>query len=62
MNAIVQYINECVEELHHVRWPTQQQAIRFSGVVLTFTFVCAFVFGLLDFGLSELIQKLLTIS
>lgn len=59
MNAITTYINEALEELRLVRWPTRQQAIRFSGVVIVFVLACAVVFGAIDFGLSELIQAIL---
>ena len=52
MNAIAKYINEALEELRHVRWPTRQQAVRFSFVVIAFTAASAVVFGALDFLLS----------
>lgn len=57
-----QYINGALEELRHVRWPTRQQAIRFSGVVIAFTGVAAVFFGLVDFGLAALIQALLSLT
>ncbi len=53
MNQIVKYINEALEELRHVRWPTRQQAVRFSAIVIGFTLVCAAIFGVLDFILSQ---------
>lgn len=59
MNAITTYINEALEELRHVRWPTRQQAVRFSGVVIVFVLACAALFGAIDFGLSELMQAVL---
>ena len=59
MNAISKYINGALEELRHVRWPTRQQAIRLSGIVIIFTFVSGAVFGLIDFGLSRLLHFLL---
>lgn len=60
MNAVLSYINEAIEELHQVRWPTRQQAIRLSVIVIAFSFICAVIFGLLDFGLSELVTFLLS--
>lgn len=60
MNALIAYVNAALEELRHVRWPTRQQAVRFSGVVLAFTAVCAVLFGMIDFGLTELLQFLLS--
>lgn len=62
MNAITTYINEALEELRHVRWPTRHQAIRFSAIVIVFVFACGAVFGMIDFGLSKLIQVLLNFA
>jgi len=60
-NQISAYLNESIEELRHVRWPTRQQAIRLSGIVLIFTFAASAVFGVVDFLLSELIKGLLSL-
>lgn len=62
MNSIINYFNESVQELRQVRWPTRQQAVRFSGVVIAFVAVSALFFGLVDFGLAELMELLLTIA
>ena len=62
MNALFQYVNDALEELRHVRWPTRQQAVRFSAVVIAFTAVCAVVFGIIDFGLTEAINYLLSFA
>lgn len=62
MKAFLTYVNDALEELRHVRWPTRQQAVRFSAIVLAFTAVCAAVFGLVDFGLTELLQFLLSLA
>lgn len=48
MNSIVTYINESIRELELVRWPTRQQAIRLSVIVLVFTAISAMFFGLVD--------------
>lgn len=61
MNRFTAYINDSLEELRHVRWPTRQQAIRFSGVVIAFVIVSAIVLGGIDFGLSKVIQALLSL-
>ncbi len=59
MNSIMTYINESLEELRHVRWPTRQQAVRFSAVVIGFVLVCGVFFGFVDFALSELVKAVL---
>ena len=58
MNSISAYINGALEELRHVRWPTRQQAVRFSAVVIAFVAVSAVFFGVVDFGLSAFIATL----
>ena len=60
MNLVVQYINDALEELRHVRWPTRQQAVRFSIVVLAFVFCSAVVFGIVDLGLSKALEFILS--
>jgi len=62
MNKFITYINDSIQELHHVRWPTRQQAIRLSIIVLGFVAVCTAAFGLVDFGLSEVIKLLLSFT
>lgn len=62
MHTLTTYFRESVEELRHVRWPTRQQAIRLSAVVIAFTAVCAAFFGLIDFGLGEIVRFLLSFS
>jgi preprotein translocase SecE subunit len=62
VQAILSYITGAIEELHHVRWPTRQQAIRLSLVVVAFTFVAAALFGVVDFLLAGLVNFLLSLS
>ena len=59
-HAVSTYINEAIEELELVRWPTRQQAVRLSIVVLLFTLVCAALFGLVDFLLGEFLHFVLS--
>lgn len=42
------YFREAISELHRVSWPTRQQAVRISIIVLAVTFAFAFVFGFFD--------------
>jgi preprotein translocase SecE subunit len=60
MNSIVSYFRESLEELRHVRWPTQQQALRLTTIVIGFIFVSSVFFGVIDGALSEIIR--LTLS
>ena len=48
-NLISKYIRESLEELHAVTWPTKQQMLRLTAIVLGFTAVFAAFIGLVDF-------------
>jgi len=56
------YIHEALEELHHVRWPTRQQAIRLSLIVIAFVAATSVAFGILDFSLSQVVKFLLSFA
>ena len=62
MNSILTYLQDSVAELRQVRWPTRQQAIRLSIIVIAFTFACTVVLGAVDFGLSTLLKEILTFT
>jgi preprotein translocase SecE subunit len=62
MNAITAYINGAIAELHQVRWPTRQQAIRLSFITLGFVFGTSAIFGVIDFGLSQVVKSLLSLT
>ncbi|HAI98913.1 TPA: preprotein translocase subunit SecE [Candidatus Peribacteria bacterium] len=62
MNAITRYIRESLEELRHVRWPTRQQAVRLSVIVLVFVAGSAVLFGAVDFALAQLVRLLLSFT
>ncbi|MCF7846241.1 MAG: preprotein translocase subunit SecE [Candidatus Peribacteraceae bacterium] len=59
---LTKYFRDAVSELHRVSWPTRQQAIRISIVVLAVTFVIAFMLGFLDTFLAWGYQQLLKLS
>lgn len=62
MDRIMQYINDAIEELRHVRWPTRQQAVKLSSIVLGFTAVTACVFGAIDYGFAQALHYLLSLA
>ncbi len=61
MSIVQTYIREALAELHQVRWPTRQQAVRLSAIVVGFVLVNAAVFGLVDFGLGRLVNAMLSL-
>ena len=56
MSALASYITGSLEELRHVQWPTQQQAIRLTVIVIVFIAVNPAIFGLVDFGISKFLS------
>ncbi|MBP9750743.1 MAG: preprotein translocase subunit SecE [Candidatus Peribacteraceae bacterium] len=58
----IAFLNEALVELRHVRWPTRQQAIRLSAIVIAFVGICALAFGLLDSLISEVIILILNVA
>lgn len=59
---ITLYINEALEELHHVRWPTRQQAVRLSIIVIGFVAATSASFGFVDFILGKVLAALLSFA
>jgi len=47
-NAIIRYFQETAEELRKVSWPTREQTIRLTLIVLGATAAAGIFFGLLD--------------
>ncbi len=47
-NPIVQYLKEARVEMSKVSWPTREEALRLTGIVLAVTAAMAAFLGLLD--------------
>ena len=62
MRALTTYINDSIAELRHVRWPTRQQAIRLSNIVIIFTAAVSIAFGAIDYVLSLGVKALLSLT
>lgn len=56
MTALLSYFRESLEELRQVRWPTQQQAIRLSLIVIVFIAISSLFFGVVDAAFTEAIR------
>jgi preprotein translocase subunit SecE len=52
-NIIVRYFRETSGELRKVNWPTRQEAINLTLIVLAVTFGMSAIMGLLDFIFSR---------
>ena len=51
------FFTDIINELKKVVWPTRQETIRLSLIVIGLCAVMALVLGLLDYGFSELVAK-----
>ena len=58
-NAVQRFFRETVGELRKVNWPTREEVIRLTKVVLIVTFGMSAFLGLLDFLFSRLIALIL---
>jgi len=55
------YIQESIQDLHNVTWPTRKQAIRITTIVFIFMIVAAAVLGVIDGILAVSYEALLTL-
>ena len=51
-NPIINYFQESYEELKKVTWPTRNQAIKLTFIVIGFCIVLSLFVGVLDFGFN----------
>ncbi|MFA6475482.1 MAG: preprotein translocase subunit SecE [Patescibacteria group bacterium] len=60
MKKLIKYIKESYAELRRVTWPTRQEALRSTGIVVAFAGGFAIFLGVVDFlfnlGLNYLIS------
>ena len=57
-NKIAKYLKECKAELKKVTWPTKDQLIHNTGVILVFIAIVTVILSLLDIGFAKLFQFL----
>ena len=58
--SISSYLKETREELREVKFPSLQQTVAFTLLVIVVSVAVAFVLGGADFGLKTLLAKLLS--
>ena len=60
-NAVVRYYRETVGELKKVVWPTREEAIRLTWIVLLVITVMAIILGTADYLFSQLFRFLISL-
>jgi preprotein translocase subunit SecE len=53
-----QFVAEAVQELKKVTWPNRKETMGATGVVLFLVVVLSVFLGLVDFGLSTIVRRL----
>lgn len=53
MNRFLNYLRDSRGELKHVSWPTQQQTIIYTTIVIVLSILTGVYLGLLDFLFAE---------
>jgi preprotein translocase subunit SecE len=60
-NAIVRYYRETVGELKKVVWPTREEALRLTWIVLVVITIMAIILGGADYLFSQLFRFLISL-
>ncbi len=60
-NAVVRYYRETVGELKKVVWPTREEAIRLTEIVLVVITIMAIILGTADYLFSQLFRFLISL-
>lgn len=56
---MIRLARETIAELRKVNWPTRQEAMRMTGLVLAVVAVTGAILGLLDFAFSRMFALLI---
>jgi preprotein translocase subunit SecE len=59
-NAISAFFSDTIAEMKKVTWLTRREMIYLTGLVLVVTIATGVILGLIDFGFTQLIQKIFT--
>lgn len=62
MNALVEYIKAVRAEFTHVSWPTRNQAIAYTALVIGISLFVAVLLGLCDFIFTYGLEKILSLK
>jgi len=53
------YVRSVIAEMKKVAWPSRDEAIRWTAIVLTVTLAAALIMGALDWGFSKFADAVL---
>jgi len=56
---IIQFLTDVRSEFKKITWPTKDQTIKQTGIVVGISLVTALFLGVVDLGLSELVKQVI---
>ncbi len=56
-SSIAKFLENIIGELKKVVWPTRQEAINLSLLVVIVSITMGLILGFLDYGFTQLVQK-----
>jgi preprotein translocase subunit SecE len=60
LEKIKNFFKEVATEARKVNWPTRQETLRYTLIVITISFSIAFFLGFLDFLYQSILKALIT--
>jgi len=60
MSKITEYFKEIKAELKHVVWPTKNQTIFYTLIVIVLSVLVAYFLGIFDFIFSKGLEKIIS--
>ncbi len=58
MSRITRYVQDTRAEMSHVNWPSREQTVRFTVLVIVVSLATAAILGVCDFVFSRLLTLL----
>ncbi len=56
-NGVGSFVKESRQELKNVQWPTRQETIRYTVVILSVSLIVAVATGVIDAFLTKIVQQ-----
>ena len=60
MEKVRKYINEVLAELKKVDWPSRNEVVKLTLIVLSISGIIAIYVGVLDLGFTKLLEAILS--
>lgn len=60
MSKITEYFQETKTELKHVIWPSRNQTLYYTVIVIVLSLIISYYLGIFDFIFSQGLQKIIT--